>query len=150
MARRFSKLIGKAAASPNWSDIWYSILSIVLALAVGAVLIRLSGYSVLNAYANLWFGAFGSSYNLAQTLLKSMPLLFTGLAVAIGLRSGMLNIGTEGQLYWGAFASAVVAISLPHLSGIWLIPLSLLAGAVAGGLWAGIAGYLRAKPEPTK
>ena len=101
MARRFSKLIGKAAASPKWSDIWYSILSIVLALAVGAVLIRLSRCSVLNAYANLWFGAFGSSYNLAQTLLKSMPLLFTGLAAAIGLRSGMLNIGTEGQLYWG-------------------------------------------------
>ncbi|MFW6071441.1 MAG: ABC transporter permease [Candidatus Bipolaricaulota bacterium] len=127
------------------SELIYSLFAIVFALLIGAVLIYLSGHDPVEAYYFLFFGALGNSYNIAQTLLKSIPLLFTGLAVAIGFQSGLFNIGAEGQLYWGAFITAIVAISLPGLSGIVLIPISLLAGALAGGVWGGIPGYLRAK-----
>ncbi|MFW6264878.1 MAG: ABC transporter permease, partial [Bacillota bacterium] len=68
-----------------------------------------------------------------------------GLAVAIGFQSGLFNIGGEGQLYWGALTTAVIAISFPQTPGFLLIFLSLFAGALAGGIWGGIPGYLKAK-----
>lgn len=126
-------------------DIIYSIAAIVLALIVGAILIKVSGNSITEAYYYLFYGAFGSTYNIAQTLLKTIPLIFAGLAVAVGFQSGLFNIGGEGQLYWGAFATALVAITFTNLPSIILIPLALAVGAVAGALWAAIPGILRAK-----
>src|SRR5690554_1218431 len=127
------------------ADLLYSLIAIIIALLIGGLLIYLSGHNVKDAYYYLFFGAFGNSYNLAQTLLKTIPLIFTGLAVAVGFQSGLFNIGDEGQLYWGAFITAIVAIVLGFLPGIILIPLALLAGALAGGVWGAIPGYLRAK-----
>ncbi|MBS3812922.1 ABC transporter permease [Candidatus Bipolaricaulota bacterium] len=127
------------------TELVYSLFAIVFALIIGAILIYLSGHDALEAYYYLFFGAFGNIYNLAQTLLKSIPLIFTGLAVAIGFQSGLFNIGIEGQLYWGAFTTAVVVVSLPGLSGYLLIPIALFAGALAGGIWGAFPGYLKAK-----
>ncbi len=127
------------------SELIYSLFAIVFALLIGAILIYLSGHDALDAYYYLFTGAFGNTYNLAQTILKSIPLIFTGLAVAIGFQAGLFNIGIEGQLYWGAFTTAVVAVSLPGLSGFILIPIALLAGALAGGIWGAFPGYLKAK-----
>jgi len=126
-------------------DIFYSALAIIFALLVGAVLIEITGRSSINAYYYLFFGAFGNTYNIAQTLLKTIPLIFSGLAVAIAFQSGLFNIGGEGQLYWGALATAVTAIAFAGLPSIILIPISLGAGALAGALWAFIPGILKAK-----
>ncbi len=127
------------------SELFYSLLAIIFALLIGAVLIYLSGHDAIDAYYHLFYGAFGNTYNLAQTLLKSIPLIFTGLAVAIGFQSGLFNIGAEGQLYWGAFITAIIAVSLPGLSGFVLVPLALLGGSLAGGIWAAVPGYLKAR-----
>ncbi len=127
------------------SELFYSLLAIVFALLIGAILIYLSGHDAVNAYYHLFHGAFGSTYNIAQTLLKSIPLIFTGLAVAIGFQSGLFNIGAEGQLYWGALITAIIAIALPNLSGILLVPLALLGGSLAGAVWAAIPGYLKSR-----
>lgn len=116
-----------------------------MALLLGAFLILLSGYDVSKAYLCLFQGAFGNFYNISQTLLKMIPLIFTGLAVAIGFKSGLFNIGGEGQLYWGAFVTAVVSLAFPNANGVILIPLALSAGAIAGGIWGVIPGYLKAK-----
>lgn len=129
----------------GFSEFVYSLIAIVMALLIGALLIFLSGYDVSAAYFSLFEGAFGSFYNIAQTLLKMIPLIFTGLAVAIGFRSGLFNIGGEGQLYWGAFATAVLPLTFPGSNSAILIPLSLFAGALAGGIWGMIPGYLKAK-----
>lgn len=126
-------------------NLLYSVVAIVIALLLGGVLIYLSGHDPGKAYYHLVYGAFGNSYNLAQTLLNSTPLIFTGLAVAIGFQSGLFNIGGEGQLYWGALATAVTALTFPHLPGLILLPLALLAGALAGGCWGVIPGYLKAR-----
>ena len=144
MLARFS-FSGKVKSLTGFSEFVYSLVAIILALLIGAFLIFLSGYDVSEAYWSLLGGAFGNSYNLAQTLLKMIPLIFTGLAVAIGFRSGLFNIGGEGQLYWGAFVTAVVSITFPDTNGMILIPLSLFAGAIAGGLWGMIPGYLKAR-----
>ena len=129
----------------GFSDFVYSLSTIILALFIGAFLIFLSGYDVSKAYGSFFEGAFGNSYNIAQTLLKMIPLIFTGLAVAIGFRSGLFNIGGEGQLYWGAFVTALVSLAFPKANGLTLIPISLFAGAIAGGIWGMIPGYLKAK-----
>ncbi|QTL98889.1 ABC transporter permease [Iocasia frigidifontis] len=140
-----NKLYTKMKENSWLANLTYSFLAIVMALIIGAILIHISGHNVWQAYYYLFYGAFGNSYNLAQTLLKTTPLIFTGLAVAIGFQSGLFNIGGEGQLYWGAFVTAIVAIAFSALPGVILIPLSLVSGALAGGLWSIIPGYLKAK-----
>lgn len=129
----------------RFSDFLYSLIAILMALLIGAFLIFLSGFDVSKAYFCLFQGAFGNFYNISQTLLKMIPLIFTGLAVAIGFKSGLFNIGAEGQLYWGAFITAIVSIAFPNTNGMILIPLALIAGAIAGGIWGMIPGYLKAK-----
>ncbi|AZR72051.1 hypothetical protein BBF96_00755 [Anoxybacter fermentans] len=139
------KVINRLKNLSGISDLIYSLIAIIIALLIGAVLIFVSGYNVIDAYYNLFYGAFGNIYNLSQTLLKTTPLIFTGLAVAIGFKTGLFNIGGEGQLYWGALATAIVALTFSNLNSFILIPLSLLAGALVGGIWGAIPGYLRAK-----
>jgi len=142
---RKPNLINNIIQLNGFSDFFYSLMAIVLALLMGALLIFLSGYDVTRAYLSFFDGSFGNFYNLAQTLLKMIPLIFTGLAVAIGFKSGLFNIGGEGQLYWGAFTTAIVALAFPGVDGVVLIPLSIFAGAMAGGIWGMIPGYLKAK-----
>ena len=140
-----NKILKKLKNLSGLSDLLYSLFAIIVALLIGSILIKLSGFSVIKAYKTLFNGAFGSTYNFAQTLVKTTPLIFTGLAVAIGFQSGLLNIGAEGQLYWGAFFTAVVVIALPSLPAIILIPIGIVVGALAGGAWGAVPGYLKAK-----
>jgi simple sugar transport system permease protein len=121
-----------------------SLAAIVLALIVSAILILIAGVNPISAYLALVDGAFGNLYSLGVTLAKTTPLIFTGLSVAFAFRCNLLNIGAEGQLYAGALASVLVGIHLRGLPAAIHIPLCLLSGFLAGGLWGGMAGYLRA------
>lgn len=119
--------------------------AVVLALLVGAALLAVAGYDVRDAYYNLYDGAFGNVYSIADTLLNSIPLMFAGLAIAFAFRGGLFNIGAEGQLYVGALATAVTALTLAEWASGPLIVAALLAGALAGAAWGFIPGLLRAK-----
>lgn len=133
-------------ARPGVSDIAYSAVAVLLALVIGAILIAASGYSVIDAYANLFDGAFGSIYNLANTLMMATPLLFTGLSVAVAFQCGLFNVGAEGQLYIGGLASAVVVLVLgPAVPGVVRVLLALVAGALAGAVLAAGPGYMKAR-----
>ena len=90
-------------------------------------------------------GPFSSSFGLTETLVRTTPLLLTGLGIIISFRSGVLNIGGEGQILIGAIAAAGVALKLESLPSLVLFPLVLLSGAAAGGIWGGIAGFLKAR-----
>lgn len=141
-------LVGDDRIERNFTYEWASgalipVLSVVLALIIGALVVLAAGDNPLNAYAQLAKGAFGSLSDIAETLIAAIPLMFTGLAVAFAFRAGMFNIGAEGQLYIGAILSAWVGYKL-NVPGIILIPLALIAGALGGALWAGIAGALKA------
>jgi ABC-type uncharacterized transport system permease subunit len=81
----------------------------------------------------------------SDTLVQSVPYIFAGLAVAIGFRAGLFNIGAEGQIGIGWMASVVVGFSLKSFPAYVLLPLAILAGMFAAGVWAGIAGWLKAK-----
>ncbi len=128
-----------------------SIAKPLAALALAAVLIAIAiaalGASPLGVFAALGEGAFGSWYACVDTLVKSTPLIFTGLAVAIAFSGALWNIGADGQLTIGAIAAGAVGTHLgdfPHSIAIVII---LAAGAFGGAMWGGIAGWLRARRD---
>lgn len=139
--------MNKSFLKKNLEAIVTPILAILFALFVGAILILFSGKSPIEAYAALLRGAFGSPIALAQLLNKATPLIFTGLAVAIAFKAKALNIGGEGQLAVGAFASTLAGVYIKGFPIFIHLPLVVLAGFLAGALWAVIPAILRAKKE---
>lgn len=120
------------------------LLAMITAIALTLLVVVLAKQSPGAALSALAAGAFGSPYALAETLTKTTPLLLTGLGVAIAFRLRLWNIGGEGQFLVGALAaSALGAYGLKSLPAFVLIPLMLIAGAAAGAVWAGLAGWMR-------
>ena len=98
------------------------------------------------ALSALGRGAFGSRYAFfSGTLVRAVPLILAGLAVALAFRAGILNIGAEGQLLAGAAAAAAVGIPLGDRVGILALPVVLVTGMIAGAIWAGVASLLRSR-----
>ncbi len=118
------------------------MISIVFALLLGAVVIRLAGENPWEIYRAMFAGALGSTNAVAGTLVKTTTMIFVGLSYGFAYKCGLVNIGIEGQLYMGALFSAVVGIYVSLPMGIH-IPLCLLAGFLGGGLWGGLAGWLK-------
>lgn len=131
-------------AVPRSRAIAASGLALGAAFAVGFLVIAFSGGDPGRAAGALVYGAFGTRTNAAGTLIKSVPLLLTGLSVALAFRVGLFNIGGEGQLYVGALAAAALGAADLGLPRIVHLPLVLIAALVAGGLWGAIPGWLRA------
>ncbi len=143
----------------NWGYFGSLILSVVLALAVGAAIMAATGYDPLNAYHELFRGATGCD-NLGQvftglftkrqfgnTVEYAMVLFLTGLACAVGARAGIFNVGGEGQLYLGAIVSAYIGVVLNDLSPWIVIPVAALGAMAAGALYAWIPGVLKVKKK---
>jgi simple sugar transport system permease protein len=110
------------------------VLAGLLALALAAIPLALAGAPLGRAYALLIDGALGSRFALTETLARSTPLVLTGLAVAVAFRARLYNIGAEGQLYAGALAAVILGSGAVSAPPVVLLPLILLAGAVAGAL----------------
>lgn len=143
----------------NWGYFGSLILSVVLALAVGAAIMAATGYDPMNAYHELFRGATGCD-NLGQvftglftkrqfgnTVEYAMVLFLTGLACAVGARAGIFNVGGEGQLYLGAIVSAYIGVVLNGLSPWIVIPVAALGAMAAGALYAWIPGVLKVKKK---
>jgi general nucleoside transport system permease protein len=117
-----------------------TLFSLLPPLAMGVlcciVLSLLSGAQPLDVIVTIWNGAWGSKASAATTLTKVTPLLLTGLAVTLAYQGNLLNIGCEGQLTLGALSAASFAVVASALPWPVLMPLTLLVGALAGGLWA--------------
>ncbi len=140
--------------APTWAKASIPVYSIVLAFAVAAIVVIVSsvftetGFSPLlpfAAYASLFAGAFGSGTSIGNALVSAAPLMFGGLAVGLGLKAGLFNIGVAGQFLVGAFAAAVTGASLATAPTIVGMPLAILAGATAGAAYGFIPGYLKAR-----
>lgn len=131
----------------NWRSLLGSfrapLAGLVLALGVCTIVLIVFGESptvLLEAFQNTLFTSFGLGY----TLFYTTPLIFCGLSVAISFHCGLFNIGAEGQLYLGSIAIIVCAALFPGLHWIVAIPLAIVASIAAGGIWGGIAGWLKA------
>jgi general nucleoside transport system permease protein len=120
------------------------IVAVLIGFLVGAVFMLISGNNPIDGYAALYQGIFGSLYDTGETIREITPLIFTGLAVSFAFRTGLFNIGVEGQFIVGSFAAVVVGIVV-HLPWYIHAPLAFFAGCLAGGIWAAIAGWLKAR-----
>jgi simple sugar transport system permease protein len=154
--------VGTAAAVTSWfagrlGGILVPIAAAVLAFLVGGLAIVATGHSPFGAYKAIFEGT-GLNYafpwleerermraarNLQQTLIVATPLMLTGLAVAFAFRCGMFNIGGQGQYWVGLIAALFVGTQL-ELPGIVHVPVAIVAAIVAGAVWGGIAGLLKA------
>ncbi|HEX8706950.1 MAG TPA: ABC transporter permease [Pyrinomonadaceae bacterium] len=140
----------------------FPLIAVIAAFIVGGIFILLVGDNPLSVYGLLIGSALSWPDGIGYTLFYATPLIFTGLAVAVAFRCGLLNIGAEGQLYVAAFAAAwigikfggvlistpggdVVSSPLANLPALVLVPLCCLAAILMGAAWGAIPGYLKAK-----
>ncbi len=112
----------------------FAPVSAVLAtMAICSVLIIWAGAPVFESWGHMFKGAVGSKFALTETLTRSIPLMFTGLAVAVAFRSKFYNIGAEGQLYCGALAVTYFGTGIITMPPALMIPFLMIVGALAGG-----------------
>jgi simple sugar transport system permease protein len=124
------------------------LLAIFTAFVIGGIVIWITSGSfqtVVEAYTGLIRGALFKERGLSESLVASVPYILLSLAVAIGFKAGLFNIGVEGQFYIGAVSAAWAGQAVQGLPAIIHLPLALLAGAVGGAIWAAIPGYLKAR-----
>ncbi len=127
------------------TDALLPVVAVLLALLVGVFLLLALGANPYEAYYALFNGALGNVSGLTQALTKATPLLLVGVGICIAFRGGVINIGGEGQIIVGATLATAVALTLREWPGWLLLPLTLASGALAGALWGGIAGLLKAR-----
>ena len=117
-----------------WVTVLIPVIAGFVSLLLAAVPLSLAGAQILEAYAQMAAGVFGSVFTITETLTRATPLIFTGLAAAIAFRARLWNIGAEGQLYLGALAAVWIGTGMIDGPPILMIPLVLLAGAAAGAV----------------
>ncbi|MCR8642616.1 ABC transporter permease [Paenibacillus sp. N1-5-1-14] len=120
------------------------LVAIVMGLLTGAIVMLIGGYNPIDAYGALFSRVFGNVYDFGETLRQIAPLILTGLSVAFAFRTGLFNIGAEGQFIIGMTGATFIGIKfgLP-----WYVhaPLAIIVGAILGGLWGALVGWLKAK-----
>ena len=124
------------------------LLAIFTAFLIGGIVIWITSGSfqtVVEAYSGLIRGALFKERGLSESLVASVPYILLSLAVALGFKAGLFNIGVEGQFYIGAVSAAWAGQAVQGLPAIIHLPLALLAGAIGGAIWAAIPGYLKAR-----
>ena len=123
----------------------HTLLSIIIGFAVGALFLVIMGLSVGQAYGKLFQSIFSSIKSISYCIVYATPYIATGLSVAFYFKTGVFNIGAEGQFVVGSMSACVVGILLADLPPFVLIPLCFLAAALAGALWGTIVGILKTR-----
>jgi simple sugar transport system permease protein len=134
----------KAILKRVWNDTFlYTLLAILIGFLIGALILVITGFNPWYAYNTLFYGVFGSEKSLMFSLQYATPLILTGLSVTFAFKTGLFNIGAEGQYIMGSLAALMVGVAVPLppvLHGI----VCVLAGGLAGAVWGGVAGLLKA------
>ena len=141
MAIKFEKRLNPSIAM----NVAVPLLSLVAALAVGALFLTLTGRDPVEVYEAMFKGALGSRYGLSETVVKAIPLMLCALGSSAAFRMQLWNIGAEGQFYMGAFAASWLPLTFPELPAVLMLPGMMLLGAAAGGLWGLAPAVLRAR-----
>ncbi|MEP7270743.1 MAG: ABC transporter permease [Acidobacteriota bacterium] len=134
-------------------ELIFPLIAVLSAFFIGGLIVLAIGDNPFEVYRLLLSSAFSfhdalgnfTFDNWGYTLFYATPLIFTGLAVALAFKCGLLNIGAEGQLYMGAFAAAWVGFTFTALPSVLLVPAAMIAAMLAGGFWGAIPGVLKAR-----
>lgn len=143
MENRMNKF--KVQVLGNAKAITYPLIAILLSFLVGGIIVAAFGNDPMLAYSAMFKGSLGSWSNFGETLVSATPLILTGLSVAFAFRCGLFNIGAEGQFIIGSVAAVWVGWAFQGMPPVLHVTLTLVAGAVAGGIWGGFIGFLKAK-----
>lgn len=140
MNRKFSdKVISALKAA------YYPAMALIVSLVLVSIIIRLMGNSPLTAYKVLITNSITSVYGWGEIFAKAVPLLFAALSYAFAYKSGMINLGANGQMYMGGIAAILVATNFDGMPAVFHILLTLIAGTAAGSLWGILAGFFKTK-----
>src|SRR6266550_3692050 len=126
-------------------EILFPLVAVLAAFLIGGIFVLLIGDDPIETYRLLIGSALSWPDGIGYTFFYATPLIFTGLAVAVGFRCGLLNIGAEGQLTIAAFAAAWAGITFANQSAWLLIPACFLAAVLSGLVWGAIPGVLKAR-----
>ncbi len=156
-AAQTGTLAARIALKQRAGGIVVPVMTAVIAFLLGGLVVLATGHNPLLAYRDIFNGAGlnwifhpttdvanTAAYNLSQTLLQTTTLILCGLAVAFAFRCGMFNIGGQGQYFVGLYVGNWVGVSFAGMNPAAHILLTVGAGTLAGALWAGIAGFLKA------
>lgn len=128
----------------NTGTLLYTIMAILMGLILGAIIFAIVGFNPLEAYGALFKGVFGDASSILWMVVRAAPIMLTGLSVTFAFKTGLFNVGAEGQFIVGTIAAVAVG-SLFEMPAIIHVPLTLGAGMLAGGLWGGIAGMMKSR-----
>ena len=121
----------------------YTLISIIIGFIVGAIALLIAGYNPIESYGKLFGVIFRSSKNISYSFIEySVPYILTGLSVAFAFKTGVFNIGAEGQYVMGSVAAMLVGAFVKAPAYIH-IPLCIIAALAAGALWGGLVGFLK-------
>ncbi|OVE69000.1 ABC transporter permease [Clostridium diolis] len=134
------KIVVKILKKPVTS----TFIAIFCGFIVASIVLGVAGYNPIDAFSALFGGIFSKPKYISNTIIKATPIILTGLSVAFAFKTGLFNIGAEGQYIVGTIASTIVGIKL-NLPAVLEIPLVILAGVAAGAVFGGIVGILKAK-----
>lgn len=121
-----------------------TLFAVVLALVLGGAIMQVVGSDPFAAYKALIAESFLDYYGVSNTLVKTCPILLAGLAVIVPLRTGLYNVGGEGQIYLGGLFGTLVGLAIPGVPPVVGIPAVMLGAMLGGAAWAAIPGVLRA------
>lgn len=121
-----------------------TLIAIILGFIAGAIILNLTGISSLEAYKEMILGAVSKPNYISTIIVRSTPLILTGLSVAFAFKTGLFNIGAEGQFIIGSLAAAFFGLKF-NLPWFIQIPVVMLLAALISGLYGGISGYLKAR-----
>lgn len=121
----------------------YSLMAILGGFIVGAIILLIAGHNPLRVYVELFKNIFGSPKALVSSVITGTPLILTGLSVTFAFKTGLFNIGAEGQYIIGSLCSVLVALFVP--APAFVLPvLAILAGVLGGAVWGALVGWLKA------
>ena len=137
--------VEKRLTVPRWLQVIAPLISLILALLAIGIIFQALGIDPLFAYGEIFKGAFGSTYGLSETVVKSIPLMLTGIGLTLAFRARFWNIGAEGQLLFGATCATGLALAFPDWPRWLIMPLMFIAGFVGGALWGVIPALLKVR-----
>jgi ABC-type uncharacterized transport system permease subunit len=133
-------------ALTRWYHEWLAVLvALILTLLTASVLLAAIGLDPLSSLHRIFIKPLNSVYGISELLAKATPLITIGVALALGFRAGVWNIGAEGQLVMGGLCGGAVALAFWGVDGFWVMPLVLLGGTIGGLFWGAIPAFLKVR-----